>query len=63
MAENNEQYEEGQINGINDDIIDKKVKYRDSNNKIVYNLFALIIILIIGGDIFLLFSLKKMMKF
>ena len=32
MAENNEQYEEGQINGINDDIIDKKVKYRDSNN-------------------------------
>ena len=54
MTENNGEYEGRQINGKNDDdIIDKNDKYQVSNNKIVYTLFGLIIILIIGGDIFL----------
>ncbi len=59
MADNNGEYEGRQINGINDDIIYKNDKYQGSNNKRVYTLFGLIIILIIVGDIFLFFSLRK----
>ena len=47
MTDNNEQYEEGQINGINDNIIDKNFKYQVSNNKIVYSSLCLIIFLVI----------------
>ena len=63
MTDNNEQYEEGQINGINDNIIDKNFKYQVSNNKIVYYslclIIFLIIILIIIDFIFLFFSFTK----
>ena len=60
MADNVEQFEEGQINAINDDLIDKRVKHRKSNNKIIiYILFSIIIILLIGGFIFLFLSLRK----
>lgn len=59
MTDYEDQYEEGQINGINDNIFDKNSKYQGQNNKIIYILFSLIIVLIIGGTIFLYFCLRK----
>ena len=59
MTEANEQYDEGRINTINDDLIEKKV-YHGPNNKIIYILFAITIILILGGfALFIFFLLKK----
>ena len=59
MTESNEQYDEGRINAINDDLIEKKV-FHGPNNKIIYILFAITIILILGGfALFIFFYLKK----
>ena len=59
MTDNKEQYEEGQMNGINDLIIEKNAQSQGMNKKNVYILFGLIIIFIIGGVLFLFFSLRE----
>ena len=59
MAENKEEYEKGQMNGINDELFDNETKNKGPNSTIVYALFSSIILLIISGIIFLYFALRK----
>ena len=59
MAENKEDYEKGQMNGVNDELFDNGDKNKGPNSTIVYALFGLIILLIICGIIFLYFALRK----
>ena len=53
-----ENNEERIINGINDEMIDKNVRYSGLNIIIVYILLALILVLIICGVLFLFFGLR-----
>ena len=59
MAENKEEYEKGQMNGINDELFNNEAKNKSPNSTIVYALFGLIILLIISGIIFLYFALRN----